>query len=643
MTLLLALLLCLVLPGLGAGALLTSYAVSPARPGLLLARSLASGVALWLLGSGLLARTVGITQTTSWTLSAVLGLAGAGALALPRSRQVLRGAGAEARYAAGILLTTAVGWLPAGIAVWSTSWAPLGSTPWYYYFLASQVAETGRIPASIPEWGTQVPFLADYRLLSTGTAMLLTQAPGLEIQVLAAIVTVGVLALGAGAALLAHAFGASRLVSLAAAPVAVGTGVGFARLTGYRPEGIGLGMLMLTVVLILDALRHRDRASLVPGCALGAVLSQVHGIALTTAGAFLVGAAVTVLPWRAAPGASERFLRRMWPALRRAIGAGLLLGGSIVVLSLLLGGVSGTGHGTLEDAGGTQDLTWEFYRAARGYLPSMPPSNLALVRTALDDLYWVPIVAAAAGLLTVAAAARRGDARARQALLFIGVSVLVLGAVASVFAFAWKGYVPRRTGSQRLVMEMTLLFGPLVAVALSTWPWSWPRRRTRLDSVVLVAVLCLASAVGCARAIELAGQQRPVRSDLEALAELDLPQDSIVLTNGYIEGYISQVTPAHGLVEGRAPYTFPGLMRRAQGLLRAASRYYAGPLDNHAFLVENDIAYVAVSLNDSFSLGTANLFHTEVRVDQLDADPWLTPVLTRPDLLVYRVTPPEGG
>jgi len=381
MSALVALLLVLVLPS-AAGTVLLSRPARDDRsdpaPELLLARGVACGLATWLLGSAVLARTVGLTATSAWVWASVIGAASVGVLLLPRYgpqvRAVLAPAGRRFAVVAGL---TAVIYAPLGYAVVRTSWSPLGSTPWYYYGLARQVADAGAIPGSSTEFGTTTTFLNDYHAFTTGTAMLLVQHPGGPITVITIITLVGVLLLGLGAVALTTALGAGRGGALLAVPVAIATGIATTRLAGYRPEGFALGMGLLLVAVGIDWLRSRDWPALVAAALLASALSQVHGIAAVTAGVMLTAAAITFLvlgPWRE-------------QAVRSGIALGVLLA-AVLVTGLAFREASGTATSSgLVDQGGLADPSWEFYRAARGEPPSMPPSNVHMVLDALRALY----------------------------------------------------------------------------------------------------------------------------------------------------------------------------------------------------------------------------------------------------------------
>lgn len=641
MTALLALLLIVLLPGLAGGVLLTSFASGPARPGAVLARSLSCGVAAWLLVSGILARTIGLSTGSSWAGVGFLALTSCVLLALPRCRAVLREIGGEVRYFAVILLVTAVSWLPMGLLVARSDRGPLGSTPWYYWDLAAQVARAGRVPDVATEWGTSLPFLGDYRLFSTGTAMLFTLDGAAAVRVLQLITLVSVVLLGCGAALLANALGAGRLASLAAVPLAVGTGVGAYKVISYRPEGFALGLMFLLVALHLDWLRHRDRTSLLAACLVAAVLSQVHGIALLTAGALIVASMVAL--WRPGVGAV--------PLLRRWGLGGLALAASTVLVALVMGSASGVEHaGGLSADSGVADPTWDFIRAISGLPPSVPPSSTDMAGEALGNVYrgtgWWVALGLVIATIALAACARR-QAQARQLLVFTLTSLVVLGVAAAVFSFGYASYVPRRTGAHRLVQEATLLTGPYVAGALACVRYS--ELRVFLQQVAGGAAVVVLTVTGLIASTGVAGwasDLRPSPQLHQSLVGLRIPRDAVVLANAYTEGYLARTTRATGLLDGRAPYTYPDVLVRANTLLREARDFYAEPAAHLDFLEANDVSYVVVASSPG-SLGMRNLLVRRVDRSKFEACERLERVIANPDIRVYRfrhdAAAPEGG
>jgi hypothetical protein len=632
-TVLVALFLGLVLPGIAAGVLLTSFTSAPSRPGALLVRTLSLGVGIWLTSSAVLARTIEITEGSSWVSAAILTLVSLVVLVLPRSRAVLRVSLPELGYGAALLLVTALTWLPVGTLVFGTTWAPLGSTPWYYWSLATKIADSGQVPDTTREWGTFLPFLGDYQFFSTATAMLLTQDGLDSVRAIQAVTLLSVVLIGCGAALLANALGSGRLASLAAVPIAVATGASALRLTSYRPESFALGLALLLVALCVDWFRHRERVSLAAACLLAAVLSQVHGIALVSAGVLVTAAALAL--WPRDGGLSH---------LRRCAASGLALAGSTLLAALVFGSASGAGYaGQLQDESGLADPTWEFVRAIDGDPPSIPPDNTEIARGAVEGMYqgtgwWVgPLVVVATVLLVIGIIRRAGASR----MLVLSILALIgLAAFAALFAFGWSSYVPRRTGAQRLVQEASLLTGPYVACGLACISAFGLRLAWRqVVSVAVVVLLVAAGATASFRLEEQVASQRPPQEAVAALRDLRLPPRAVVLANAYTEGYIGQVTGAQGLLEGRAPYTFPRVLDRANALLRRAQSFYTAPAKHLDFLARHDVSYVVVANRRGYALASSNVFETPARASVLDRCPGFEPVLSDTRLRVYRVSP----
>jgi hypothetical protein len=644
MSALAGLLLVLVLPAL-AGAVLLS---GPARgssgdpdvtvPDLALSRGLACGIATWLLGSGLLTRTVGLTATSAWIWDGCVATVSVVVLLLPRHRTRLRAVlGPVGRRLAEVGGLTALVFVPLGYAIVRISWSPLGSTPWYYFGLARQVADLGSIPATSIEFGTTTPFLNDYHLFTTGTAMLLVQHPGGPMTVITIVALIGVLLLGIGTVAVTTTLGAGRGAALLAVPVATAAGIGPVRLAAYRPESFALGLALLLVALGIDWLHTRHRGSLVAGALLAATLSQVHGIAAVSAGVMVAAAALVSL----LRGPRAEQLRRIAIALVTLLAA-------VVVTGLVFHEASGTVHaGGLVDRGGLADPTWEFFRAARDEAPSMPPSNRALVEQSIRELYdwqrwwFVPaLLLAILGLWR-----RRRDAAARQVVSFTIVALVGLLALASVFMFGWQGYVPRRTGASRIVLEASLLGPPLIAIGLEclirdarTWRRGRLLPKPRLARLALLAALSVCGVISMIRVADYNDGHAPSREELAVWRSLPLTSKDVVLANGYTEGFIPDVTGAQGLLDGRAPYTFDAQLQRANRLLRGGRQFYADPARHWGFLADNHVSWLVVG--DHFALGTGNIWDTSSDLRGLEGCPGLERYAQDDTLTVFRVVDP---
>lgn len=638
--------LVLVLPALAGAVLLavpSGATTQRVTPDSALARGLACGLATWLLGSGLLARTVGLTATTAWFWDAIVAAVSLLVLLLPRNRSHLGALlGSLGRRLVEVGGLTALVFVPLGYSIVHTSWSPLGSTPWYYYGLARQVADVGSIPATSLEFGTTTPFLNDYHLFTTGTAMLLVQNPGGPMTVITTVTLIGVLLLTLGTVALSAALGIGRMATLFAVPVAVAAGIGPLRLAAYRPEGFALGLTLLLVALCITWLRDRDGRSLVAAALLAAALSQVHGIAALTAGVMVAAAALL------------SFVRgqRAEQIRRTGIALAVLLAG-VVVVGLVFREASGTVHaGGLVDRGGLSDPTWEFFRAARGEVSSTPPSNTALIRQSVRELYdwqrwWiVPVLLLALLGLWL----RRREPVARRVAAFTLVSLIGLMAVASVFMVGWHGYVPRRTGGSRLIMEASLLGPPFFATGLeclgleaSAWrtrPLLRTPSRRLIGALAALVVLAVCGVSTMVSVSDYDDRQAPTREQLATWSSLPLTTDDVVLANGYTEGFIPDVTGAEGLLDGRAPYTFGDQLLRANRLLRSAHAFFTDPQRHWGFVAKNNVSWVVVGAPGSYSLGTANIWSSPRTLAALEICAGLERVVGDRSLSVFRVTDP---
>ncbi len=554
----------------------------------------------------------------------------------------MREARGDAAYVGSAAALTLLAWAPIGLLVWAaTSVGTMASTPWYYWGLAREILPSGHFPDSSVEFAVSVPYLADYPLFSAATAMVMAPLPESSQPVmLAVIVTLAVVVLGTAASLLARAWGASAAVSLAAAPLAVTLGVGAYRLLGYRPEGFALGPALLVVVLVLDWYHHREKASLVAASVLSAVVSQVHGIAFLGMGLLLVAATATVLLTTD---------RRPWDLLRAAGWAAASLLAGFAVLGLAMGRFSGSstsaGVGALD---GEQDPTWAFRKLALGEDPTPAPTASRLVSNSWEDLYedrtttvhWVVAVAVVVVLVATLAAAGRRRETVRP-LVFFALGAGSLLGVGWLFVQAFDTYVPRRTGSQRLFLEATLVVPVFLAGAASVVVARFEARRT-LHRVLSAAVLVAALAGGLLSALQVRDEAEgwaPAAADRAALESVDMPSDAVVLANGYTEGYLAHVTGATALLEGRAPYTFPDQLDRSLRLLQDAKRFYADPAGSSELLDRHGVDYVLLSEPESFSVTSANTFDDTVTAEELRAVPGLEEVVSSEGLVVLRYRP----
>jgi hypothetical protein len=256
------------------------------------------------------------------------------------------------------------------------------------------------------------------------------------------------------------------------------------------------------------------------------------------------------------------------------------------------------------------------------------------------------LVLAIAGLIR-----RRRDADVRQLLGFTALSLLGLAAIASVFMLGWQGYVPRRTGGSRIVLEASLIVPPFAAIGLQSLSRDISRRSrprwlgtTRHRAAALAVAISVCALVSMIRVADYDSPQVPTRDELAVWESLPLTSSDLVLANGYTEGFIPDVTPAEGLLDGRAPYTFASLMDRANRLFRGAQAFFDDPTAHWDYLADNGVTWVVVGDADSHSLGTGNVWETPPNLSALEGCAGLEEVVRQPTITAFRVVDagPDG-
>ncbi|MGE3619351.1 MAG: hypothetical protein AB7L84_02720 [Acidimicrobiia bacterium] len=612
-------------------------------------RAVALGTGTWVLGSQLVMETVGLSPATSWSACGVVSLGSSVAWwstrrrrggGLPRPRHLAGGDG-RARavpWWAGPATVGAV--LVAGMAVWApvlavnvrSSDALLHPTPWYYWGLAEQTASTGSLPTSAREWGTTVDFLADYPGFTSGTVVLIQQVPGEGFEPARAVMVVTTAAAVLGLASLVAALGGRTTGLLVASAGLVSMWIFAIKLASYRPEPTGYGLMFAVGALSLRWMREGERGALVAGGVSFVALGQVHGIDQTLAGVLALAAvACSLLVDRDGLG----------PVARAALPLGSWIVAWVAWTLALTGRIS-----TADAAGGLvtgrsqmADPTWAFVRAIQGEPLDRPPSAADLAESALargiagvDDVaFFAGVVVVVLALLAWAVVGRGEDGeRARRTAVWCGVVGVGVAAFCTWFGLRWDTYVPLRTGFSRM-LQVTAFLVPLSAAMLASMGGRVGRGVAALVVGATVSVVAVAVPAG----VEVFDRQRPSAEAIALYRSLDLPPDSVVLTNAYTEGIVTDVLGAEGLLEGRAPYTFPGLLGRAVGLLRGAASFFADPEGHRAFLVENGVTHVLAAKPRSYALGTPARFGW--RVDEMARVPELRLVARTPELALFEV------
>jgi hypothetical protein len=216
------------------------------------------------------------------------------------------------------------------------------------------------------------------------------------------------------------------------------------------------------------------------------------------------------------------------------------------------------------------------------------------------------------------------------ALLFLGGT----GLVVTIFALKWSTYVPRRTGTHRIVQLVVMVVPPIAACAISALAGLRLKPMQGIAALASAAIVVL-SVLSTAKGAQIYRTERPSQGDVAALSSAHLGRNSLVLANGYSEGYIPLVLHADGLLDGRAPYTFPHLLSRANSLLRNSAAFFADPPGHSNFLVSNHVDYVLFVRKHTWALGSSGVFGgSRLSLERL---PNLHPVMVRKDFVLYRV------
>ncbi len=227
--------------------------------------------------------------------------------------------------------------------------------------------------------------------------------------------------------------------------------------------------------------------------------------------------------------------------------------------------------------------------------------------------------------------------------MFTLLSLVGLGLIASVFMLGWQGYVPRRTGASRVILEGSLLLPMFLAFGLGslaeeTWRWrgrALPASRRRVPTII--AVLTAAGLVSMTGVAVYEAPLAPSRDDVALWRSLPVQPGDVVLANGYTEGFIPDVTSGDGLLDGRAPYTFASLLERATVLFRGADAFFADPATHWDYLSRNDVRWVVVGQPHTYALSTGATWRVPDPLAALARCAGLRQVATNQRLIVYRV------
>jgi hypothetical protein len=588
-----ALAVLFVLPGLTLGPLILPGAPTPLH---VIGRAI--GLSL-LIVSGTCTVLAGLGLLRAGPLVAVLAVEILAPLAHPTVRASLRHLLAGGRRRRRWWLGSIAGLAVLAVTVVGPSRAEVGSdllpktsTPWYYMAVAREVAEAGRIPATIAEWGQARPFPTDYLPATVHAAAALELMPG-DLLVsftwyrLAILVAMAILV----ALLLRRWF--SPWIAILGACLLLATVRLAAKFVDVRPETFALVVAVFAVWSVDRSMTDRSRRSF--GIALAAAVATFlsHAEVFLLLGPAIGGLAVAHAisgPGRAGiriPGLTQ--LRPLAVAAVILVGAVVAGSGLNAVFAgefRIVGYVTAARHDPPPvpadriPAGWTfsADPTWNFYVAsvAPALVGQPPPRNFfgsSLLPRAILDV-WPGLDARGRGDLVTLGGVLIApillwpwlDRRRRRFLLgwwLFGVG-LFLG---SFLLFAASAtYVPARVGPRRLmpyeqlvpVMSAVLLLFALDRLLRQGWRRLLPRHGAMVAAATLLAIVTIGATAPAPRSILDDQPDEPGLSSVgyDALRWIDanLPADARLLTNAYTDGSILAVARRAAILDGRAVY-----------------------------------------------------------------------------------------
>lgn len=576
---------------------------------------------------------------------------------------------------------------------------PLASPSWRYWNLAQTIASQGHIPATDLEWAGRHPFPTEYAAASihaaatyllSGTS---TSALGDSLKLLDAYgLAMVVLALVAFFALWTRwlppwwAALASVLTMSAARPAL--------KFTSYRPESVGLLLVIWSVWLLDEAIGRRSpRWALMAGLVSAtALLAHAEVWLLTPALWAGVVAGRLVVPWarsrRAKAGGPAGA-----PTIKLAVAAFL----SFLACTALLFAATGTGArlGRIAGLGGRSptavstsrpgrwgpDLTWslreatvnpaEMHRAppnVYGQLLSVNDTRKPWHGVLLSHLPLRTLLCLLAMVLLAATLLRRfsggspeqegpsradpatrreplGEVLARGAATWV-VFVALLAAVVFAIELAYHTYVPEYAGPYRLFPYYALALPGLLAGLALVASRALGRLLARTGAPSGVLGPLAASAATALALVAVVPWRVTVPSWDRALSpgayralsfvRTHTRPGTVVYTNSFTQGSIGFLTRREGWTDGEVPYVESrSWVEEAITRLVDESRYFADPARNGALLPRR----VGVVVAAAQPLSVGGLVTFPVDLAQLRRSPRLRMMASfdRGRILVFRV------
>lgn len=490
---------------------------------------------------------------TASRLAVLTGLAAAAGL-VPFLRWCWSGLG---RMLAHVALVFALA-TPVSISAFGGGYRPAGSYQWFYWGLGRQLSTANGIPDHVLEWGGSVRWQPDYLNFSVISESYLGLMHGIPDPL-----AVAVWRLPLAVSVLAMTFLVLRLwfsfVPAAASAAALSaTGLYIDKIGNNSPEALGITFGLVSVWLVVQAVRLRRRSWLMLGAVTIALTVSVHGIAATVCAMLIVAAVVGELVATRPP------LSRWLPALLvAAVTSGLV----VAALGLSLQGrASPLGDAERPARIHGLDPTFQFIQYSNGHFGTPVDHNsLRGLVTApwpgadLTSFPWLWVVVLMVVGLVGALLLRL--AHASRGIITALVLALVMGCVVAWFQWHYDTFVPQHTGNARIAQYVPLIYAIAVAAGIEVVTalltgWLPRRLGTRFRSVAAYTMAWVAIALFAPTTVQImAGRPAVSAAGSDAFAELSsaAPPGSVVVSNTATRGTVEFFTGLEDPLEGRQP------------------------------------------------------------------------------------------
>lgn len=521
---------------------------------------------------------------------------------------------------------------------------------WYYVRLAKETIANMGFPATLGEWGQQRPFPTEYAVMSIHTAITARLSGTVNS------VFVGEYAFVVACLILLAFFALwsrwlPRWWAFVAAALTLSLRFILGRVDSYAPEVFGLMLVLWSCWLFDVALERRSpRWGALAGL-LSATAFLAHAeVWLLTAPLWIATVLGRLIPHLLAryrrhnlcqaPMLMPRSLMTLMVCgllfMLLAVGGRAVFGGANRMVSLVTLGERGADT-TVPSIG--QDPTWALQAAM--YNPSAVTSEPGNIRRRVFgrvfirspykglDLGTTPVrvglaLAAAIAVWSLRFSPRRCSRGAITLLSFV-VSLYVL---AWIMLTVYHTYVPQRA-TARLTAYDIVVFAPFMAYlgwlatrflrGLASRLWCrrragfWLHRSVPLASTLVPTLLLLVLFAPTFKKLDLYQNPSISPSVYRAYRWIgrNLPQDTVILTNGYTEGTLGSVSGLTGWIDGRAPF-LEGSSWRYEATMRLINMrsYFLSP-GIKAGLLPDQVDYV-LAVRPGTKLGGA-YFQTSLR------------------------------